>query len=41
MPEFAKVHVWLPAEGHYRLVSYAEYRNLVEMGLTADQGYGA
>lgn len=39
IPEFAKVHIWLPLENRYQLVSYDEYRRAVENGLTADQGY--
>ncbi len=39
LPEFAKVNVWLPSENRYRLVSYPEYRNLVEKGLATSQGY--
>lgn len=39
LPDFAKVNVWLPAEERYRQTSYAEYRELVAAGHTADQGY--
>jgi hypothetical protein len=39
IPDFAKAIVWLPEEQTMRLVSYAEYRQLVERGVIETQGY--